>query len=98
LGEFIATLKTKLAEDNSATQAIINDLEAKLAAANVRLEKAIQDNFDIQNELSSVKVRAELDLKALKVRISHLLEESGAQYARTEDLMKSNLDVRAKLR
>jgi chromosome segregation ATPase len=98
LGECIATLETKLAEDNSAAQARINDLEAKLAAANVKFEKAIQDNSDIQNELSSVNVRVKLDLKALEVRISHLLEESGAQYARTEDLMKSNLDVRAKLR
>jgi hypothetical protein len=97
LGECIATLETKLAEDNSAARARINDLEAKLVAANVRFEKAMQDNSDIQKELSLVKIRAELDLKALEVRISHLLEESVAQYARTEDLMKSNLDVRAKL-
>jgi hypothetical protein len=38
----------------------------------------IQDYSDIQKELSSVKVRAELDLKALEVRLSHLIEEAGA--------------------
>jgi hypothetical protein len=78
LGECIATLEIKLAEDNLATQAIINDLEAKLTAANARSKKAIQDHSDIQNELSSMKVRAELDLKALEVRLSHSVEEAGA--------------------
>ena len=96
LGERIAALETKLAEDNSAAQAIINDLKAKLDAANARSKKAIQDHSNIQNELSSMKIKAELDLKALKVKLSHLTEEARAQYARAKDLLKSNLDVRAK--
>ena len=43
-----------------------------------------------------MKIRAELDLKALEVRLSHLVEEAGAQYSRVKDLQKSNLDMRAK--
>jgi hypothetical protein len=49
-----------------------------LLPANARSEKAIQDHSDIQKELSSVKVRVELDLKALEVRLSHSVEEAGA--------------------
>jgi hypothetical protein len=97
LGKCIVMLETKLAEDNSTTQAKINDLEVKLAAAKIRSKRMIQDHSDIQKELSSVKVKAELDSKALEVRISHSLEKAAAQYAKAEDLLKSNLDVRAKL-
>jgi hypothetical protein len=57
-------LKAKLAEDSSTTWARINDLEAKLAAANTIFEKAIKDHSDIQKELSSMKIKAKLDLKA----------------------------------
>ena len=96
LGEQIAVLETKLAEDSLAAQGKINDLEVKLAAANARSKKAIQNHLDIQNELSAMKVRAELHLKALDVKLSHLIEEAGAQYSRAEDLLKSNLEVRVK--
>ena len=47
LGEQIAALEAKLAEDNLVAQARISDLEAKLAATNARFEKAIQDHSDI---------------------------------------------------
>jgi hypothetical protein len=76
LGECIVVLETKLAEDNSTTQAKINDLEVKLAAAKIRSKRTIQDHSDIQKELSSVKVKAKLDSKALEVRISHSLEKA----------------------
>lgn len=89
-------MEAKLAEDNLATQARINDLKAKLAAVNAISEKAIQDHSDIQKKLSYVKIKAKLELKALNVRLSHLVDKAGAQYTRVEDLLKSNLDVRAK--
>lgn len=76
--ERIAALEAKLAKDNLATQARINDLKDKLAAVNGISKKAIQDHLDIQKELSSVKINAELDLKALNVRLSHSVEEVGA--------------------
>jgi hypothetical protein len=98
LRERIAALETWLSEDNLAGQTKISDLEAELVADNVRSEKAIQDHLNIQKELSSVKIQAELDSKALEVRISHSLEEATAQRARAEDLLKFNLDVRASLR
>jgi hypothetical protein len=66
-------------------------LEAQLANANAKFEKVVQ-------ELSSMKIQVELDSKASEVRISHLLEEAAAQRARAEDLSKSNLSVKARLR
>jgi hypothetical protein len=66
-------------------------LGAKLADANTKSEKAIQ-------EISSVKIQAELDSKASEVKISHLLKEVATQRTRAEDLLKSNLSVRARLR
>lgn len=47
LKERVTVLETWLAEDNSVAQARIIDLEAKLAATNVRSEKAIQDHSNI---------------------------------------------------
>jgi hypothetical protein len=95
-GERIVALEAKLVEDSLTAWAKINDLEAKLFAANAISEKAIKDHSDIQKELSSMKIKAELDLKALNVRLLHSAEEEGAPYARAKDLLKSNLDVRAK--
>lgn len=63
-GERIAALEAKLAEDNSTTHARINDLEVKLVVTNVTSEKAIKDHSDIQKELSSMRIKAELELKA----------------------------------
>jgi hypothetical protein len=83
-------LEAKLAEDNLVAPAKINDLEVKLAAVNDISEKATKDYLDIQNELSSVKINAELELKALNVRLSHSMEEAGAQYSKAEDLLKSS--------
>ena len=98
LREHIAMLKTWLCEDALAAQAKITNLEAILAAANIRSKKAIQDHLNIQNELSVAKIQAELDSKALEVRISHSLEEAATQRSRAKDILKSNLDVRARLR
>jgi multidrug resistance efflux pump len=83
-------LETRFLEENATAQTKINELEAQLANANAKSEKAIQ-------ELSSVKIQAELDSKASEVRISHLLEEAATQRARAKDLSKSNLSVRARL-
>jgi hypothetical protein len=91
-------LEAKLAEDNLATQAKINDLEVKLAVVNAISEKATKDYSDIQKKLSSVKINAELELKTLNVRFSHSMEEAGAQYSRAKDLLKSSQDVKAKFR
>ena len=43
-----------------------------------------------------MKIEAELELKALNLRLSHSIEEVGVQYTRAEDLLKSSLDVRSK--
>jgi hypothetical protein len=56
-------------------QAKINDLEATLTANNTAIQ-------NVQKELSSVKIQAELDSKALEVRISHSLEEAATQRSR----------------
>ena len=98
LREHIVVLETRFCEDALAAQAKITDLEATLATANVKSEKAIQDHLNIQNELSLVKIQAELDSKVLEVRISHSLEEAATQRCRAEDILKLNLDVRARLR
>jgi multidrug resistance efflux pump len=72
-------------------QAKINNLEATLAANNTAIQS-------VQKELSSVKIQAELDSKSLEVRISHSLEEAATQCSRVEDLLTSNLGMRARLR
>jgi hypothetical protein len=95
-GKRIVALEAKLVEDSLTAWAKINDLEAKLFAANAISEKAIKDHSDIQKELSSMKIKAELDLKALNMRLLHSAKEEGAPYTRAKDLLKSNLDVRAK--
>ena len=61
LRESIDVLKNQLHEDALAAQAQIANLEATLATANAKFEKAIQDHSDIQKELSLVKIQAELD-------------------------------------
>jgi TPP-dependent pyruvate/acetoin dehydrogenase alpha subunit len=53
LKECIAALETRLFEENMVTQTKINELEAKLADANAKTEKAAQ-------ELCSVKIQAKL--------------------------------------
>jgi hypothetical protein len=79
LREHIDALKTRLSKDAPTAQTKISDLEATLVAANVRSEKVVQDHMDTQNKLYSVRIQAELDSKALEVRISHLLEEAATQ-------------------
>jgi chromosome segregation ATPase len=86
----IVALETRLSEDALVAQAKINDLEATLAANNTAIQS-------VQKELSSVKIQAELDSKALEVRISHSLEEAATQRSRVEDLLTSNLGMRARL-
>ena len=55
---------------------LFRSLEVKLVAANAMSEKAIKDHSDIQNELSSVKIKAELELKTLNVKLSNALEDT----------------------
>jgi hypothetical protein len=98
LREHIDALKTRLSKDAPTAQTKISDLEATLVAANVRSEKVVQDHMDTQNKLYSVRIQAELDSKALEVRISHLLEEAATQRSRAKDLLKSNMGVRACVR
>jgi chromosome segregation ATPase len=58
-------------------QAKISDLEATLATNNAALQNA-------QKELSVAKIQAELDSKALEMRISHSFEEVATQHSRAE--------------
>jgi hypothetical protein len=60
LRESITALETRLSEESSVAQTKINDLEAKLTDANAKSEKAIRDHLNIQKELSSVRIQAEL--------------------------------------
>jgi hypothetical protein len=60
LRESITALETRLSEESSVAQTKINDLEAKLTDANAKSKKAIRDHLNIQKELSSVRIQAEL--------------------------------------
>jgi hypothetical protein len=96
LGERIASLVTKLAEDKSATQSRIHDLEIKLAAANVISKSLVKDHSTIQEELAFVKTEADLQLKALTVRLLEMIDEALAKYSRAEALVKSTFGLRIK--
>jgi hemerythrin superfamily protein len=60
-------------------QAKISDLEATIVTNNATIQ-------DLQKELSSAKIQAEIDSKASEVRISHSLEEAASQRNKAEGL------------
>jgi mannitol-specific phosphotransferase system IIBC component len=68
----IDVLEAQLSRDASVAQTKISDLETVIAVNNTAIQ-------NLQQELSSVKIQAELDSKASKVRISHLFEEAASQ-------------------
>jgi chromosome segregation ATPase len=72
-------LETQLSRDALVAQAKINDLEVTITANNTAIQS-------LQKELSSVKIQAELDSKASKVRISHSLEEATTQRSKAEGI------------
>ena len=96
--EQIASLVTKLAEDESEAQSRISDLEIKLAAANVVFDNLIKDHSTIQEELTFVKIEVDLQLKALIVRLLETTDEVVAQYSKAEALVKSTFDLKIKFR
>jgi predicted RNase H-like nuclease (RuvC/YqgF family) len=72
-------LETQLSRDASAAQAKISDLEVTIVTNNATIQS-------LQKELSSVKIQAEIDSRALEVRISHSLEEAATQRNKVEGL------------
>jgi hypothetical protein len=72
-------LKAQLSRDILEAQAKISNLEATIAANDATIQ-------GLQKELSSTKIRAEIESKASETRISHSLEEAAIQRSKAEGL------------
>jgi multidrug resistance efflux pump len=72
-------LEAQLSRDTLEAQAKISNLEATIVANDATIQS-------LQKELSSAKIRAEIELKASETRILHSLEEAVIQRSKAEGL------------
>jgi hypothetical protein len=72
-------LKAQLSRDTLEAQAKISNLEATIVANDATIQS-------LQKELSSAKIRAEIESKASETRILHSLEEAAIQRSKAEGL------------
>jgi hypothetical protein len=72
-------LEAQLSRDTLEAQAKISNLEATIVANSATIQS-------LQKELSSAKIRAEIESKASETRISHSLEEAATQRGKAENL------------